>query len=73
MAEILLSANGVLGKLGSLAYQDVLLAWGVKSNAKRLEHTLVLTKAVLWDADEQKAKNHALEVWLRSLMMLVRM
>ena len=73
MAKILLSTNKVLGKLGSLAYQEVLLAWGVKSDAKSLEHTLVHTKTVFSNAEEQKAKNCELEVWYRSLKMSVRM
>ena len=60
-------AQNVLGKFGSLALDEVVLAWGVKSELQRLQNTLSSIQAVLLDAEEQQAKNHQLQDWLEKL------
>lgn len=57
----------MFGKPGSLAYEEVASTWGVKHDLKRLERTLCHIKAVLMDAEEQRAKNQELQVWLGQL------
>ncbi|KAK2997370.1 hypothetical protein RJ639_025798, partial [Escallonia herrerae] len=48
----------LLEKLGSLALEELFLASGVESEAKRIEDTLSIIKAVLLDAEEKQEKNH---------------
>lgn len=69
MAESFLSgiAEGVLGKIASLAAQEVVAIYGVENQLSKLEETVTAIKAVLLDAEEQQAKNHRLQVWLDRL------
>ncbi|XP_038688585.1 putative disease resistance protein RGA1 [Tripterygium wilfordii] len=69
MAEIFLFsiAENVLGKIGSLAHEEICLARGVESNMKKLVENLLSIKAVLLDAEEKKAHNHELRIWLGRL------
>uniref|UniRef100_A0A2N9GRN5 Rx N-terminal domain-containing protein n=1 Tax=Fagus sylvatica TaxID=28930 RepID=A0A2N9GRN5_FAGSY len=60
-------ADNLLGKLGSLAFQEACLVWGVESDLERLEKTLSTVKAVLLDAEEQQFHNQELTVWLGNL------
>ncbi|KAL0002062.1 hypothetical protein SO802_015843 [Lithocarpus litseifolius] len=60
-------AEKVLEKLGSLAFQEACLVWGVESDLRRLENTLTNVKAVLLDAEEQQFHNQELTVWLGQL------
>uniref|UniRef100_A0A2N9HSY7 Rx N-terminal domain-containing protein n=1 Tax=Fagus sylvatica TaxID=28930 RepID=A0A2N9HSY7_FAGSY len=60
-------AEKLLGKLGSLTYQEACLVWGVESDLERLEKTLSTVKAVLLDAEEQQFHNQELTVWLGNL------
>uniref|UniRef100_A0A2N9GRL4 Rx N-terminal domain-containing protein n=1 Tax=Fagus sylvatica TaxID=28930 RepID=A0A2N9GRL4_FAGSY len=60
-------ADKLLGKLGSLTYQEACLVWGVESDLERLEKTLSTVKAVLLDAEEQQFHNQELTVWLGNL------
>ncbi|KAJ7976791.1 Disease resistance protein [Quillaja saponaria] len=60
-------AHSLLEKLGSLAYQEVCLVWGLHDDLLRLEHTLANIRAVLLDAEEKQEHNHALRVWLCQL------
>lgn len=60
-------AQKVLEKLGSLALQEVGLAWEAKNDLKRLEETLSTVKALLLDAEEQSHKNRQLTDWLKKL------
>lgn len=46
-------AQEVLEKLGSLALQEVGLAWEANNELKRLEETLSAVKALILDAEEQ--------------------
>ncbi|TXG70357.1 hypothetical protein EZV62_005292 [Acer yangbiense] len=68
-AEALVSpiVDLLLGKLGSLAYQQVCLIYGVKNDLKKLQRTLTTIKAVLLDAEEQQLHNRQVRVWLEEL------
>ncbi|KAF7847493.1 hypothetical protein BT93_L2905 [Corymbia citriodora subsp. variegata] len=69
MAESLLSgiAEGVLGKIASLALQEAVAIYGVENQISELRETLTAIKAVLLDAEEQRAKSRRLQVWLDRL------
>ncbi|KAK3206456.1 hypothetical protein Dsin_020502 [Dipteronia sinensis] len=69
MAEIIVSsiAEILLGKLGSLAYQEARLIWGFKTDLLKLEKTLKTIKAVLLDAEQQQLHNNAVRDWLEEL------
>ena len=60
-------ANQVLGKLGLLALQEVVLVWGVKDDLEDLKNTISTIQAVILDAEEQKSNNHQISDWLRKL------
>ncbi|XP_022722136.1 putative disease resistance protein RGA3 [Durio zibethinus] len=61
-------AGQLLGGLASLAYQELGLAWGVKAEISKLNHTVSLIKGVLRDAEEQQRNNnHAVTEWLSQL------
>uniref|UniRef100_A0A2N9IBE3 Rx N-terminal domain-containing protein n=1 Tax=Fagus sylvatica TaxID=28930 RepID=A0A2N9IBE3_FAGSY len=57
----------VLEQLGSLTYQEVSSAWGVRSDLTKLEGTVSAIKAVLLDAEEKQASDHRLNHWLGQL------
>ncbi|KAB1220078.1 putative disease resistance protein RGA4 [Morella rubra] len=70
MAEGLLFsiAEGILGKLGSRALQELGLLWGVKDELEKLQDTVSTIKAVLLDAEEKRAAgNNAVKLWLERL------
>ncbi|XP_022722341.1 putative disease resistance protein RGA3 [Durio zibethinus] len=70
MAEGILCdlAGNLLGGLASLAYQELGLAWGVKAEISKLNHTVSLIKGVLRDTEEQQRNNnHEVTVWLGQL------
>ncbi|KAA8517257.1 hypothetical protein F0562_017491 [Nyssa sinensis] len=69
MAETFLFSiiGTVLGKLSYLPFQEIGLAWGVKSDLKKLENTLSTIRAVLLDAEKQQEKNHEVRDWLQKL------
>ncbi|KAK0574831.1 hypothetical protein LWI29_029792 [Acer saccharum] len=69
MAEAIVSpiAEILLGKLGSLVYQEACLIWGFKSDLLKLERTLNTIKAVLLDAEQQQLHNNEIRVWLEEL------
>ncbi|XP_031249196.1 putative disease resistance protein RGA1 [Pistacia vera] len=69
MAETIVSAiaEQVLGKLISLASNEMCLAWGVKNDAQELVDTLTTIKAVLLDAEDKQIHNEKLKVWLGKL------
>ncbi|KAK3405565.1 hypothetical protein EUGRSUZ_K01810 [Eucalyptus grandis] len=69
MAESFLSgiAEGVLGKIASLAVQEAVAIYGVENQLSEVKHTVAAIKAVLLDAEEQQAKSHRLQVWLDQL------
>ena len=57
-------AAKVLGKIGSPAFQEACLVWGVESDLNRLENTLSTIKVVLFDVEDQQFHNQELTVWL---------
>lgn len=69
MAEAVLFniADGILGKLGNLALQEMGLLWGVKQELEKLKNTVSTIKAVLLDAEELKAKSHEVRDWIGKL------
>ena len=60
-------AENVVGKIGSVALQEIGLAWGVKTELKKLEATLTTIKSVLLDAEEKQWKDRQLHDWLGKL------
>ncbi|KAL5830555.1 hypothetical protein ACOSQ3_020023 [Xanthoceras sorbifolium] len=69
MAQAIVSpiAGFLLGKLGSLAHQEVCLMWGVETDLLKLERTLTIINAVLLDAEQQQLHNNEVRVWLEEL------
>ncbi|XP_048138556.1 putative disease resistance protein RGA4 [Rhodamnia argentea] len=69
MAESLLFsiAEGGLGKIASPALQEAVAIYSVEGQIHQLRETLTAIKAVLLDAEVQKAKNGRLQVWLDRL------
>ncbi|KAE8098755.1 hypothetical protein FH972_016794 [Carpinus fangiana] len=68
MAEI---AYGIIGSvietLGSDAYQEFCLAWGFKSDLKKLEHSMSIIKEVLLDVEKKQASDSLLRLWIGQL------
>ena len=60
-------AAKVLGKIGSPAFQQACMVWGVESDLNGLENTLSTIKAVLLDAEDQQVHNQELTIWLGQL------
>ncbi|RVW16513.1 putative disease resistance protein RGA1 [Vitis vinifera] len=60
-------ANKVLGKIASLALQEVALAWGVTADLDGLKDTLSVIQAVISDAEEQQSNSRQITDWLRKL------
>ncbi|KAL6288482.1 hypothetical protein ACE6H2_005992 [Prunus campanulata] len=59
-------AEGIIGRLTSLGFQEMGLIWGVKDELLKLQVTVAQIQAVLLDA-EQKQATHAVKLWLQSL------
>ncbi|KAM4080179.1 hypothetical protein ACB094_09G172200 [Castanea mollissima] len=57
----------VLELLGSVTYEELSSAWGVRSDLTKLERTVKAIKAVLLDAEEKQASDHRLSTWLGEL------
>ncbi|KAK4580609.1 hypothetical protein RGQ29_024305 [Quercus rubra] len=57
----------VLELLGSVTYQELSSAWGVRSDLTKLERTVKTIEAVLLDAEEKQARDHRLSIWLGEL------
>ncbi|XP_022719619.1 putative disease resistance protein RGA1 [Durio zibethinus] len=60
-------AGRVLFQLGNIACQEILQAWGVRSDLEKLKKTLTTIRAVLLDAEEKQAHDAQLRVWLQEL------
>ena len=63
----------VLELLGSVTYQELSLAWGVRSDLTKLERTVKAVKAVHLDAEEKQASDHRLSIWLGELKTSFKM
>ncbi|KAF4384426.1 hypothetical protein G4B88_028500 [Cannabis sativa] len=60
-------AGNVLDKLGSLAYQEVSLAWGMKQDLDKLKLITLALQDVLLDAETKQENNPQLKNWLNHL------
>ncbi len=68
MIELAFSvAETVIEKLGSLAKQEISLAWNFASDLKKLQLIMSNVKAVLLNAEEKQAEMEGLSVWLGQL------
>ncbi|KAF7848906.1 hypothetical protein BT93_L1458 [Corymbia citriodora subsp. variegata] len=69
MAESLLFsiAQGVLGKIASPAFETAIEIYNIEDQIRGLKKSMAAITAVLLDAEEQQAKNHSLQLWLRRL------
>nr|XP_023908323.1 putative disease resistance protein RGA3 [Quercus suber] len=69
MAEIVLSvvAEEILGKLISLATEQISLAWGFKDELTRLRDSLTMIQAVLADAERRLVREEFVRLWLQRL------
>ncbi|XP_059450843.1 putative disease resistance protein RGA3 [Corylus avellana] len=69
MAEIVLydTVGSIIRSLGSLALQEIGVLWGFKDELRKLGDTISTIQAVLLDAEEKQAYNHAVKDWLRKL------
>jgi hypothetical protein len=69
MAEgVLLNvAASIITSSGSLALQEIGLLCGFKDELQKLWNTVSTIQAVLLDAEEQQAHNHAVKDWLGKL------
>jgi hypothetical protein len=57
--------------LGNSALQEIGLLWGVKDELEKLKNTVTAIQAVLLDAEEKQALNHAIKNWLGRLKEVV--
>uniref|UniRef100_A0A2N9FZQ4 Disease resistance N-terminal domain-containing protein n=1 Tax=Fagus sylvatica TaxID=28930 RepID=A0A2N9FZQ4_FAGSY len=68
MTELAFSvAEIVIEKLGSLAYQEISLAWNIKSDLKKLKLIMTNVKDLLLDAEQKQTENEGLRDWLAEL------
>ncbi|CAL8169706.1 unnamed protein product [Prunus armeniaca] len=68
MAELAFPlAAKLIEKLGSIASEQISLAWGVKADLKKLQRTMSTIKNVLLDAEQKQAHNQQIRSWLRQL------
>ncbi|KAG4206517.1 hypothetical protein ERO13_A03G014146v2, partial [Gossypium hirsutum] len=58
-------AAKVLEKLGSVAYERICVAWGVREEFEKLKLTLAAIRAVVLDAEQQQARSQELSLWLQ--------
>ncbi|XP_057957202.1 putative disease resistance protein RGA3 [Malania oleifera] len=68
-AEMVLSfaTEEVLRKVGSLASEEIKLAWGFKGELKNLEDSLKKIQAVLHDAQKRQVREKTVQIWLKDL------
>ncbi|KAK9921938.1 hypothetical protein M0R45_030433 [Rubus argutus] len=73
MAEVVFNlAIQLTEKLGSLAYEEICLAWGVKPDLQKLASTMSTIKSALMHAEEKQAHNAELRSWLQQLKDVFR-
>ncbi|XP_062006430.1 disease resistance protein RGA2-like [Rosa rugosa] len=73
MAELVLDlASKLTERLGSLAYNEICLAWGVKTDLQKLERTISTIKNALDDAEEKQVHNKGLQSALQQLKDVFR-
>ncbi|TQE13011.1 hypothetical protein C1H46_001386 [Malus baccata] len=59
-------AGGIIERLGSCAFQEIGLIWGVQDEFQMLKETVARFQAILLDA-EQKQANNEVKLWLQSV------
>ncbi|CAN6561444.1 unnamed protein product [Malus baccata var. baccata] len=59
-------AARIIGRLGSLAFQEIGLIWGVQDELHKLQEVVAGFQGVLLDA-EQKQTNNEVKLWLESV------
>ncbi|CAN6693809.1 unnamed protein product [Malus baccata var. baccata] len=59
-------AERIIGRLGSLAFQEIGLIWGVQDELHKLQEIVAGFQGVLLDA-EQKQTNNEVKMWLESV------
>ncbi|KAM1443408.1 hypothetical protein ACFX2I_039692 [Malus domestica] len=68
MAGVLFNiAGGIIGRLGSLAFQEIGLIWGVKDEFQKLRETVEGFQDVLLDAEQKQDSNNEVKRWLQSV------
>ncbi|XP_075637529.1 putative disease resistance protein RGA4 [Castanea sativa] len=67
MAESILSvvAEEIIGKLISIATEQISLAWGFKGELTKLRDSLTTIQAVLADAERRQVSDEYVRLWLR--------
>ena len=64
---IIVAAEQILGKLISLATEQIGLAWGFEEELTRLRDSLTLIQAVLADAGRRQVREELVRLWLQRL------
>ncbi|XP_057999221.1 putative disease resistance protein RGA1 [Hevea brasiliensis] len=59
--------ENVFRKLGSLALEEFSFAWALRSDLEKIKKSLVVIKAVLFDAEQHQLRSQQIEVWLGML------
>ena len=64
---IIVVAEQILGKLISLATEQIGLAWGFEEELTRLRDSFTLIQAVLADAGRRQVREDSVRLWLQRL------
>ncbi len=69
MLETILSvfAEEILGKLKSLANEQISLSWGFKEDLTRLRHSFTNCQGLLADAERRQVREESVRLWLQRL------
>ncbi|KAF7845582.1 disease resistance protein RGA2 [Senna tora] len=59
--------SSVINRLGSLAFREISLIYGVKSGMDKLKDTVEAIKAVLLDAEQKQHHDILVQLWIRKL------
>ncbi|VVA34419.1 PREDICTED: putative disease resistance [Prunus dulcis] len=58
-------AQGIIERLGSRAFEEIGLVWGVNDELQKLKLLVSQLRAVLLDAEQKQASNEAVKEWLQ--------
>src|SRR4051812_28274364 len=61
------TANSLLGKLASYAYDEVSRAYGVYDDLQEIKESLSIVRGLLLDAEYNKDQKHGLREWMRQI------
>ncbi|VVA34422.1 PREDICTED: putative disease resistance [Prunus dulcis] len=59
--------QGIIERLGSRAFEEIGLVWGVNDELQKLQLLVSRLRAVLLDAEQKQANNEAVKEWLQSV------